>query len=372
VHDVNPTSGGDKVRVVFNPNRPMRTVHQNLAAYLGEYVMPMTRRWANHATACRVGLSVIDDIALHRHARCIYVTDISQAFPSITAQAIAGCITQLEEDNRPGYVGLIVSYLERFCFEPGGKSLIVGGGASNLLFELYARLLIDRRIVERLETELNAWVTGLYSPEEKPRFANFMSCLGSNEVNSPILFWLRQEETATRQEVGIKLRYTRYLDDIKVSCDGPLPFKTWEKIKQIVRDVVREAGLKPNERKTHFYDLPRGPIQVNGIGLEYGGRLFMPRRYLDDCRRLMRRVEDEVAQLNEQYGDQHSWPNDQAALTASHARRVIGRLSHIGHILTEAHRYGTRPNGTDVAFDEVATKFKRQFGQLALKRPGRR
>lgn len=368
VRDKNPTSGVDRERVVYNPNAAMRRVHTWLAEYLVGYVMPATRSWSAHATACRLGVSIFDDVVAHRKARCIYVTDIRQAFPTLRADALAQCIAGLEGQTDLKHVVSIQNFLEKNCFEPGGKGLIIGGNASNLLFELFVRYWIDRLLVARLQVELNAWVIGFRPYQaERPIFDTFEECLADNEVQTPILHWIRQQEEIDRRAQGITLHFTRYLDDLKISCDKPLPYKVWERIKRIVREVIRQAGFDINQRKTHFWDLKKGPVQLNGIGLEYGGRMFVPRFYQRACRTQMKESADYYDVLVADCGtNTDNWPRDERRLLASWIRRIKGQIGYIKESVRASQRHtGLAPNGTDRAFLEAARVWLERFDWLS-------
>jgi hypothetical protein len=47
-----------------------------------------------------------------------------------------------------------------------------------------------------------------------------------------------------------------------------------------IREIIKKAGFEVNHRKTKIFDLKKGPIVINGVGLELGGRIFLPRHYL--------------------------------------------------------------------------------------------
>jgi len=46
-----------------------------------------------------------------------------------------------------------------------------------------------------------------------------------------------------------------------------------------IRLIVRTAGFKVSHRKSKVLDLRKGTIEINGVGLEFGGRIFLPRDF---------------------------------------------------------------------------------------------
>ena len=125
--------------------------------------------------------------------------------------------------------------MKRFClFLPNG-GLIIGAPASPALFNLYAGVLLD----EPLGALCAKW--------------------------------------------GVT--YTRYLDDFTFSAPEGNPIG--EKKRRAIREVIARAGFEVSHRKSAVYDLRKGAIIINGVGLEHGGRIFCPRHYTEKIKGVM-------------------------------------------------------------------------------------
>lgn len=73
-----------------------------------------------------------------------------------------------------------------------------------------------------------------------------------------------------------RLTYTRYRDDLLFSSTAPIG----KRKRKAICAVIRTAGFTIHPQKTQLYDLKQKPAVVNGAGLEFGGRIFIPRHFL--------------------------------------------------------------------------------------------
>jgi RNA-directed DNA polymerase len=219
IKDVNPVSGVTKWRKIYAPNEPMRQVHGRLRGYLRGLKIPLP-----HATAVLPGSSSLHNVRRHAHNRYFYLLDLKDAYPSLRWHKLAESLCRLDPRLRRQEVALGV-WLKRYCLTPEG-GLATGGPASPDLFNLAASVMLDQ----------------------------------------PLAKLCRQW--------GIE--YSRYLDDLTFSSLDPIG----QKKRRQLRAVILEAGFRISDQKAGYFDLVKGPIHINGIGLELGGRMFVPRHYL--------------------------------------------------------------------------------------------
>lgn len=208
-----------RFRIFFDPNKPMRVVHYRLLRYLRRLDVDLSC-----AVGARPGWNAARNVALHRKGKFFYITDIHAAYKSVDGSRLASVLRSL--DPRVAAEGFEVEwFLDEYCLtEDGG--LITGAPASPDLFNILLAVLVDAELKEYC----GRW--------------------------------------------GIT--YSRYLDDLIFSSAAPIGKRKRRKI----RAVVEEAGFQINHRKSEVRDLEKGPIVINGVGLEYGGRMFVPRWYL--------------------------------------------------------------------------------------------
>lgn len=226
--DLNPLSGQLKLRTLYNPNQAMRVVHRRLRDYL-----VTIRPDLSHATGALPGCSPRKNVLRHRNNRYFYLTDIVSAYQSVDIRRLAAVLVELDPRLE---IAETAKFLERFSgTEEGG--LATGAPACPDLYNFYAGVLLDVSLGEYCTAQ------------------------------------------------GLEM--TRYLDDITISSPeegGPIG----KHRRKAIRAIIHQSGFAINHAKTHVLDLARGTIEINGIGLELGGRMFLPRAYHRFLRGMMR------------------------------------------------------------------------------------
>lgn len=226
--DVNPLSRLVEMRILEIPNESMRRIHGRLLSYLRS--LPLEYRFA---TGCRPGDSPRKNVERHRGNRFFYLVDLKKAYRQVKVERLAEILCQTDSELN-GQDGRVTSFLENYCRSRFG-GLVMGASASQDLFNLYCLVLLDNPLEELVK-----------------RYG---------------------------------LTYTRYLDDLTFSSGEPIGRV---KRKQI-RGIIQEAGFPISHRKARVYDLRKGTIVINGVGLEYGGRIFVPGYFVNFLRGLLHR-----------------------------------------------------------------------------------
>jgi hypothetical protein len=233
LNDVNPVSGQKKRRQIHNPNQPMRDLHARMIGYVRRLGVRMPS-----SAACRRGQSALKNVMRHRKYcrddfnRYFYLADISSAYQAVSLDRMVDVLfltnprlTNSRDDVR--------GFLEQHFFDAKNGGLVVGGPASPDLFNLYCEVVVDREL----------------------------------------------RELCQKYEV----MYTRYLDDLTFSSQRPIGAKK----RRALRRIAEAAGFRISDRKARVYDLRKGPVSVNGIGICLDGRVFLPRRTLRHIRGLL-------------------------------------------------------------------------------------
>lgn len=226
LRDKNPLGGTEKVRLIRAPNQAMRTVHGRFIKQLRNFHVGLP-----FATGARPGDSVRRNVLRHSRNRFFYLVDLHSAYRNVNGEKLARILGELSRAFcYPG--SEVYDFLQKFCLAPEG-GLIVGAPASPDLFNLYAGILIDQPMAELCRKH--------------------------------------------------HLTYTRYLDDLTFSAKRRIG---WRK-REMIREIVKQAGFEVSHRKAVVADLRKGPIKINGIRLELGGRIMLPRDYLRKIRGLI-------------------------------------------------------------------------------------
>lgn len=215
--DINPLGGTNKLRLCNRQNKAMKILQKRLSEYIRSRQIDLP-----FSTAFKKGNSSLKNIEKHRKKRYFYLTDIKHAFQSVDEKKLAAIlygICQQEKEKE------ILAFLRKYCLSPRG-GLIVGASASPDLFNIYTGTVIDKDLGNLCEK--------------------------------------------------YKIIYTRYSDDLTFSSNMPIG----KKKRKAIRKIIKEAGFEINHRKSAVYDLRKGPITINGVGLKFGGRIFLPRHFL--------------------------------------------------------------------------------------------
>lgn len=226
LRDKNPLGGTEKVRLIRAPNEPMRVVHARFIKQLRELRIALP-----FATGARPGDSVRRNVLRHQKNRFFYLIDLHDAYQNVNEERLFMVLCEISP-ALSDYEAEVRDFLRKFCLAPEG-GLAVGAPSSPDLFNIYAGVLIDQLMAELCQK--------------------------------------------------YHLTYTRYLDDLTFSAKRRIG---WRK-REMIREVVRQAGFEVSHRKAVVADLWKGPIKINGIRLELGGRMILPRHYLRKIRGLI-------------------------------------------------------------------------------------
>ena len=224
--DINPLSGVQTRRHLDKPNDAMRVIHHRLQTYLRHLSIEQP-----YATGCLPNCSPRKNVAIHRKNRFFYLIDLRRAYRSVKVTKLAKVLCEADPSLN-GQRKEVKAFLEKYCMSRFG-GLATGAPASPDLFNLYCLYLIDKPL-EMLLSENN-------------------------------------------------LTYTRYLDDLTFSASEPITRKQ----RRAIREVIQKAGFDVHHLKSEVSDLQKGPIFINGIGLELGGRIFVPRDFINFLRGLI-------------------------------------------------------------------------------------
>jgi hypothetical protein len=243
-----------KRRLIGNPNRPMRVLHQLFGKHLLDGVMSTDDggygvRNLPSATGCVRGSNPALNARKHISGKFFYITDLKNAYPSIDLERLALLVVYLarydehqfevslkyfSENERKETIRDDPLYPEMLAFLTlnfaglYGKGLAVGGPLSPYLMNLYCEVYLDSR--------LRRW------------------CKKNGLV------------------------YTRYVDDLTFSSTHII---SGEKRREI-RRFIAEAGFEVNHRKSKVLALGQGAVFVTKVGLEqqleHSARIVFPQK----------------------------------------------------------------------------------------------
>ncbi len=245
----------NKVRREHRPNFAMRKLHRHLNSTLVFGFRTIHERKDSIATAFWPGRSPLANVKRHWRNRFFYSIDIKDAYDSTPGIELAQIIDGLglRAIGQGESIELWRHFLAQHCLTESG-GLPFGSPSAPTLFNLYCDARLDRQL----------------------------------------------EAIARRFAITI----TRYADDITASSRNRIP----EAAKRMIRDAVRTAGFRLNEKKSFSGDLFAGhPICITGILLFWNGwhkaaRLALSQDFRKKLRWLLYQA---VYGANEELGYEH-------------------------------------------------------------------
>ena len=238
ITDINRMSGVTKKRLINVPNKAMSGLHTCLINEL----RPYTYKKLPSACGGVKGWSVVRTLEQHRNTsgafrRYLYALDLKNAYSQVHVATLAEILHGNIDQNFFISIESAEKFLKRYCVHEPVSGLVIGGGASPDLFNIYCEYMIDHSLRKKCD------------------------------------------------ELGIT--YTRYIDDLLFSSDQPIGKKT----RQVIRSIVAAPGFVIEERKSRVYDLAKNPVAINGITLHLDGTLSVPGAYLRRIQGAIHRAE---------------------------------------------------------------------------------
>ncbi len=229
-----------KRRLIGNPNKPMRKLHELFGRYLkagieamGDDNHPLIRLPSSSAFV--KGTNPLKNAERHRDGKFFYITDVKDAYPSVDLERLAALVVYVRRyheykldfslralGQNPALAGelredrlfpSVLAFLESFCSGPRGEGLAVGGPLSPYLFNLYCEVFSDQNLRR---------VCAKYG-----------------------------------------ITFTRYADDNVFSRQKPIIGD----IRRELRRCIDRAGFEVNHRKSRVLSREMGVVHVTKIGL---------------------------------------------------------------------------------------------------------
>lgn len=215
-------NGNKKRRLIGNPNKPTRVLHELFGWYVRRGIDAMgkdnyTLRRLPSSTGFVKGSNPLKNAQKHIEGRFFYTTDIWSAYPHVDLKRLAAllvyikkhqeyktdfslymlgqnasCVETLTRD--PLYEDMF-AFLESFCSGLRGEGLAVGGPLSPYFFNLFCEVFADarlRKICERYDITCT-------------RFAD--DCVFSR--NKPIIPDMRRDIRAAIQSAGFSINHRK-------------------------------------------------------------------------------------------------------------------------------------------------------------------
>ena len=239
INDVNTVSGTRKNRIVCPQSDTMKILQKRLRNWLRKQFVIR----CPSATGSLPGSSPEKNVSRHRRKnaggnyffpRYFVLMDIQNAYTSVSLPKLAEIVCGIEP-TLFGKEQEMLLFLKQYCSQ-NEAGLAVGAGASQDLFNIFCEVMIDQELRVLCEKH--------------------------------------------------QITYTRYLDDMTFSSNFPIGKRT----RRAIRLIIEKSGMSVNLKKIHCYDLKKGSITINGIGVDIDGNIFTPRHFTNYLSGLLHKV----------------------------------------------------------------------------------
>jgi len=227
ITDTNRMSRTTKRRLIHAPNTAMSSLHTCLIKEL----RPYTHQKMPSACGGVKGGSVVQTLLRHKNRdgtfkRYLYALDLKNAYSQVCMPKLAEIL--YSNISRELFLSAQTAekFLKKYCMREPTPGLVIGGGSSPDLFNIYCEYMIDQALRRKCD--------------------------------------------------AFDITYTRYIDDLLFSSDHPIG----KKKRQALRSLIVESGFIVEDRKSHVYDLSKNPVAINGITLHLYGTMSIPGPYL--------------------------------------------------------------------------------------------
>jgi hypothetical protein len=230
---------GSKSRLIGNPNKPLRLLHELFGRFLRERIFATDEsgyglRKLPSSTGAVRGSNPLRNALRHAEGKFFYITDLAEAYQNVSLERLALLIVYLVEftenggdisfrafgeDDRREYLREhpffpeVLDMLSRYFAGPGGTGLAVGGPLSPFLMNLYCEVYLDAPL------------------------RRFLPYRG--------------------------LTYTRYVDDLVFSSSFVIGSDT----RRILRGFISQSGFGINHEKSKILSMTMGTVHITKIGL---------------------------------------------------------------------------------------------------------
>ncbi|PCI27836.1 hypothetical protein COB55_04935 [Candidatus Wolfebacteria bacterium] len=232
-----------KGRKLNRQNSDMREVHRAFLAFLKIQDIHMPSAYGTGGKARNLWHRFLQhrDKDTGKFQKEWYILDLADAYGHVNMEKLVGVILLTCDNELRRRSDDLLAFLMRHCSSTREKGLIQGATSSSFLFNLYLDELVD-------------------IPLER-----FCKAHG--------------------------VTYTRYYDDFAFSGQKGtlLSHRRGKLIRKGIRKILIKAGFEINHLKSKCFDLTKKPTKVNGVLLDYYGRISLPRPVIKKMSGLLHR-----------------------------------------------------------------------------------
>jgi hypothetical protein len=237
-----PKSNG-KSRVIHAPSPLMKAFLHRLHARL---LLPMQEGLGDHVTAYRPHRSIVD--AVNRHIPECDVCDTAPKGKTPTKHTCPKQGAYMKMDLKDFFPTTRRAWIRNF-FQSEGYSFHVSG----LLANLMTVALTNPKGIEGEQykgTPRQKFFQG--APQGAPTSGAICNLVANHRFDQKILEYFDQRNRAGGQKPPWDWRYSRYADDLTITCGQDVPVPEKKEIVQDLTKIVETSGYKINRSKTRI------------------------------------------------------------------------------------------------------------------------
>lgn len=231
---------GKKMRLIGDPNKPMRKVQTRIVNYLRNFAPSLPS-----ATACKYGMGAVRNGRTHTQSDFIFKLDFSDAFENVDGKALSEIIAKRVAKYSPRDADTPTSeewfsFLSLYALRKDG-ALIRGAKTSGLLFDWYCEVMVNQSIRKLL-------------------------------YESEVVF-------------------TQYVDDLVFTAkrqDEGTPNPITRNLRKRIRHIISTAGFVESPSKTVVAEFDvHGAVTVTGVNIGANGHIGIGRKNVKKLERML-------------------------------------------------------------------------------------
>ena len=237
VHKIPKKNGG--TRVVHAPESMMKLLLQRLHV---KFLVPMHKKLGPHVTAYREELSVVDAVAQH-----IPECPICAKYPKEFTPKKHTCPRRglfIKMDLKDFFHTHTRAWIRNY-FKSIGYSHTVAGILAGLMVvpDVPNLAYQEGNNEQRMFTR---------APQGSPASGAICNLIADQRLDGLILDYLKSLDEKYSLEGEWRWRYTRYSDDLSITCGINFPTEERKEITDRLKDLIRQAGYRVNGKKTRI------------------------------------------------------------------------------------------------------------------------
>ena len=233
------------VRVIHAPDEMMKLLLKRLHV---KFLVPLHNQLGKHVTAYRKGLSATDAVAQHV-PKCPICDDAPKGVtPKKHTCPKRGLYIKMDLQNF--FHTHTRAWIRNYFKSIGYSHSVAGILAGLLVVQDVKNVNYERDRKEKGKDEAQQFFTR--TPQGSPASGAICNLVADQRLDGKIIEYLKTLDKKYKLEGEWVWKYTRYSDDLSITCGINPPVEERKEILKTLKAIVEEAGYLVNKKKTRI------------------------------------------------------------------------------------------------------------------------